>query len=637
MKYFLQTIGLLFVFFGTVLKEASWTRRRFLRHLYWPVGAVGVVVGVIGVYLDHKETRLRDATALADQGRLTFHSGLDNRSMPSVEDAIRQLTTAQKTLAELGDSNKRLQATHDLALAQERLAYGDSPYGCTFRRDDTGNVYSCRRHSGASIYVVPRGLEGWNIRCTDVAEPAVWKQAHATYDSLASLILSRRSGDSPEEVARASRSAGYFYLCDRLLFGSDEVANAEQLLRVTERVTSTNGMIERNGDAQKKLLFVNAAKRLSTGAVACTQTCPDDQEPNTRYFEFRGDQLTAFKGDHTVFDNGVQTLPACGEQNVGRLISDVIRPPRSFNSAVLSWDATTPPGSWIEFRIKVRIDGNWTKEYKLGDWSSDDEAHRGSFDGQKDASGDVNVDQLLLKELADSLQVVVELHRGERTSRTRANAGAPQLRAVSVILKGPQDPIPKLSPLRAAVDLEVPQYSQMLLSHGDVLCSPTSLSMVLDYWARELNIAGIHRPVGDVASHVNDPHYGAGNWSFNVAYASQAGGGALRAFVTRLASIEQLERLLTEGLPVVASIRWKPNALHGAPIPLSNGHLVVVRGFQESGDVVVNDPAAATDREVKRVYKRDEFDAAWTPSGRTIYVVRPAGKTLPDEGAFGAW
>jgi uncharacterized protein YvpB len=638
MKFVCQAIGLLLVFLGTVFKETSWDKLSFLKGLYWPAVVAGLTVGVVGVRLDYKDAGVRDAIALADQGRLTFHSGLDNQSLTTVEDAVRQLDRAQEALARFGETGKRLQATHDLALAQERLAYGDNAYGCAFRRDEDGDVYSCRRHSGATIYVVPRVLEGWNIRCTDVKERPLWDQARNSYHALTPLLLnsSTQSSDNLEEVARASRSAAYFLLCDRLRFGGDELGTAEQLLRLAERVTSANGMTGRNEDARKKLLFVNAAARLPKGEVSCSETCADDVEPNSRYFEFRGQQLTSFRGDKTVYEDGVQTLPSCGSQDTGTLVSDVIRPPRTFKSAVLSWDATTPPGTWLEFRIRARVDGNWTNDYRLGEWSSGDHDHRHSFDGQRDGKGDVRVDELVLSEPADSLQLVAELHRLPAGS-SHSGRPAPQLRALSVVLSGPRDPVPKLEPLRTAVDIDVPPYSQMTLSNGDVLCSPTSLSMVLDYWARELNLGSLQRPILEVADRVDDPKYGHGNWSFNVAYAALIGNGQLRAFVTRLASIEQLERLLVEGIPTIASIRWKPNTLHGAPVPLSNGHLLVVRGFDKSGNVIVNDPAARKDDEVKRIYNRGEFDSAWSLSGRTVYVVHPSAKSLPDEGGFGSW
>ena len=64
-------------------------------------------------------------------------------------------------------------------------------------------------------------------------------------------------------------------------------------------------------------------------------------------------------------------------------------------------------------------------------------------------------------------------------------------------------------------------------------------------------------------------------------------------------------------------------ALTGSPISASNGHLLVIVGFEADGDVVVNDPAGATNAEVRRVYDRAQFERIWiAASGWTAYVVR---------------
>ena len=46
------------------------------------------------------------------------------------------------------------------------------------------------------------------------------------------------------------------------------------------------------------------------------------------------------------------------------------------------------------------------------------------------------------------------------------------------------------------------------------------------------------------------------------------------------------------GIPLVASVSFGAGQLDGAPISSSNGHLLVIVGFEADGDVVVNDPAA---------------------------------------------
>ena len=120
---------------------------------------------------------------------------------------------------------------------------------------------------------------------------------------------------------------------------------------------------------------------------------------------------------------------------------------------------------------------------------------------------------------------------------------------------------------------------------------------------------------------------GAGNWSFSAAYAAAH---ADAAFVTRLRNLREAERFIKAGIPLVASVKFGPGELSGAPISTTNGHLMVVVGFTDSGDVVVNDPAAPDNRSVVRTYDRGEFENAWIPkSGGLVYVVRNHDTPLP--------
>ena len=59
--------------------------------------------------------------------------------------------------------------------------------------------------------------------------------------------------------------------------------------------------------------------------------------------------------------------------------------------------------------------------------------------------------------------------------------------------------------------------------------------------------------------------------------------------------------------------------------------LLVIRGFDSSGNVIVNDPAGRDDSRVRRVYRRNEFARAWfcSGSGGVAYLVYPDG-SAPD-------
>ena len=147
-------------------------------------------------------------------------------------------------------------------------------------------------------------------------------------------------------------------------------------------------------------------------------------------------------------------------------------------------------------------------------------------------------------------------------------------------------------------DLSVPARSQMIYPNGgEVWCSPTSLSMVMAHWANKTGRGSFNQEVPIVARSTYDYAYrGNDYWPFNTAYAASYG---LKASVNRFSSLEQVERWIAKGGPVIASISWKSGRLTGTPIPASSGHLLAIRGFTAAGHVIVNDPAAGNNSGVR--------------------------------------
>jgi hypothetical protein len=104
----------------------------------------------------------------------------------------------------------------------------------------------------------------------------------------------------------------------------------------------------------------------------------------------------------------------------------------------------------------------------------------------------------------------------------------------------------------------------------------------------------------------------------------------MEAYVLRFTSLADVEPWIAAGVPVVFSFSWRNNELAGAAVPSSNGHLSVIVGFDGSGNPIVNDPAAASDAAVQRVYQRSELEAVWlTGSGGIVYLIHPAGHKVP--------
>jgi hypothetical protein len=306
-----------------------------------------------------------------------------------------------------------------------------------------------------------------------------------------------------------------------------------------------------------------------------------------------------------------------------------------FDSVTPSFEASTPPGTWVEIKIAARIDGAWTKDYNLGVWAEDDATvRRHSVNGQADANGNVATDTLELKSPAQALRVSMILFSAvpDRTPTVRAVSAIATKRVSAPAAAAPGD--------RSALGkiLAVPKRSQMPYpGGGEVWCSPTSTSMLLGYWADQLTAPGLRETPPVAAARCLDHVYdGTGNWTFNTAHAAAMDGGRLHAAVTRLSSFGQVEQLVAAGIPVAISVRYGANELTGSPIPSTAGHLLVVRGFAADGDVVCNDPAFDRDATVQVTYDRAQLTKAWQRSLGTTYLVWPATKTLPVDpaGAF---
>jgi hypothetical protein len=320
---------------------------------------------------------------------------------------------------------------------------------------------------------------------------------------------------------------------------------------------------------------------------------------------------------------------------------------------VPSWSATTPAGTLVQVAVRgVSLSGRRSSWDVVGRWAGTDATfHRTSLGVQRDDLAHVATDTWEASGGSfRAWQVRVSLLRRVGTAST------PQVGWVGAMVSAlPHvDGVTTSKPgVARGVVLPVPRYSQMVHTGeyprfgggGEAWCSPTSTTMVLAYYHRlppSADYAWVSRTYADrvvdqTARMTYDYGYdGTGNWPFNTAYAARRTG---RAFVTRFRSLRGVERFIRAGIPVVASITFGAGQLSGAPIRATNGHLVVVVGFTKSGDVVVNDPAAATRAGVRRTYRRDQFEDAWLkryPSGTTMrgsgglgYVIRDSSHPLP--------
>lgn len=278
-----------------------------------------------------------------------------------------------------------------------------------------------------------------------------------------------------------------------------------------------------------------------------------------------------------------------------------------------SWNIQIDATSSIEVVLRPICPEGPGPDFILGRWSKD-AAKRTSVNDQSNEFGSVETDILKLKRPAQQMDVVIAIE------------GDIQLKSFTLAS------IPKAGPLephKAAWGREMPitPLRQRDFEGGGVLCSPTCVSMVMGWWATTRSQPKWAMEVPALKELIWDPGWnGAGNWAFNTAIPGSLEG--LEARVVRLRSIRDLELLIEAGVPVTCSV--SRGRLKGKPEREENdGHLVVVAGFNATGDPVVNDPGPAEDN--RRTDPRQDFANAWSESKNTSYLIHPEGWPLPGE------
>ena len=312
---------------------------------------------------------------------------------------------------------------------------------------------------------------------------------------------------------------------------------------------------------------------------------------------------------------------------VGEAVSPEITTGFNYQEAIASWNASTPEGTWVEIQFRARYGSRWSKWYVLGIWAADGSTvERHSVQSQGDGDGYVAVDTFVStnkKETTDKFQLKLRLFSED------GNA-TPIVKNASVAYSTSAPKSARTSagnPALWGTSINVPECSQMVYPDGgEVWCSPTSTAMVLAYWDQDTGECEprVRAAVEGVYDWIYDGH---GNWPFNTAYAATRG---YEGYVARLTSLAKAEEYIAAGVPVIMSIAWDKGELTNADIASTNGHLLVLVGFDPEGNPIVNDPASPDNESVQRTYLRSEFEPLWLQaSGGTVYLIYPGAKSVP--------
>ncbi len=373
---------------------------------------------------------------------------------------------------------------------------------------------------------------------------------------------------------------------------------------------------------------------------------PAGADRRIRLTLWEGAGFPAGTGTGVIVDGGLRLAPAKSD---GRWVSPWVTVSFGFTELITSWNADTPPGSMVEIAADARCGSDRTGWLVLGRWSSSG-TRRTSVPGQAGAGAKVATDTLVAAEGVrfGAFRLRVRLTAADDAGPTVALLAGVVSDLPVDAAPAPDGPVAEATGMRSGgpgVELDVPCYSQErhrgrlpeFGGGGASWCSPTSVAMVLDRLglgpsAEETAwTTGSARPqVEHAARAVYDPAYGGcGNWAFNTAYAGERGA---RAYLTRLRSLDEAERLVRAGIAPICSVAFRADELDGAGYHTA-GHLLVVRGFTAAGDVIVNDPKSHSlpaDDQVRTVYRRDQFERAWlSRSGGLVYVITEPDRRLP--------
>jgi len=288
-----------------------------------------------------------------------------------------------------------------------------------------------------------------------------------------------------------------------------------------------------------------------------------------------------------------------------------------FNDLCPSWNIDVPEGSgfYVEIRVGRRAGELWTPFYYLGGCGKFPAPEKRIL---KDENGYINCDYFQSSNAFDRIQYRITFFT-EDPSRpavlrrfSLAYSNTLNDSAIAAKYRRAVDPGPKDKWTRR---LPVPFRSQNWESDAlrGHICSPTSLSMVLEYW-------GVKRPTVEVCERVYDAdNHMYGNWWRAVQAAWTYG---VPGYLERFGDWNAVKRHIAEGRPIIASTRTEKGQLRHAPNYESPaGHLIVITGFDADGYVLINDPAKRKPEDGMCKYHPEDMEKIWFDRGGLGYVL----------------
>ena len=294
-----------------------------------------------------------------------------------------------------------------------------------------------------------------------------------------------------------------------------------------------------------------------------------------------------------------------------------------FTRLILSWNCARPESlSALNFEVEVSPDSEkWTKfEYLM--FVAIDSAIGRSLDippTEIKNIGKVDIDNLILKKPMRYARVIVQAYGPSDSKeiilcRLSLSFSADNSSSEDYLKIQGQ----KREAAFGKIKLAVPYFSQWTLppSLAGNCCSPTSVSMVLNYHGKTID------PETCARRGYDSEHQMYGNWPFNVEGAYLGGLG--KTWVEVHSGFDEIYDEVASGKPVIISIAYGYNKLPNSPVhEETEGHLIVVVGFDGPNIVICNDPAGHGVEDGIVSYPRKELESIWVSHGGVAYHLWP--------------
>ncbi|GAB4313013.1 MAG: hypothetical protein Kow0059_03950 [Candidatus Sumerlaeia bacterium] len=348
-------------------------------------------------------------------------------------------------------------------------------------------------------------------------------------------------------------------------------------------------------------------------------------------FETAQDFLSGFYSSSEPFSGdappGVQLKrnPSGIFSRSGYYESPEISPGFLFKEALPSWNIELPPGTGYAIQLCVKgPTGTWSSWYYLGGYKVLWEIPFKKV--TENVHGRIDVDHWVGFGAVPKIKFRVWLF-------TASDRRSPVLRRFFLHLRGYPEDNPDykmenegeegaqakmgIGDLPPSVHLDVPWRSQAILGKElkSQACCPTSAAMLLEFAGHDVTTTDVARRTFDLESAM----YGV--WPRASQVLSEFG---LRAYVRRYRTLDEARRTLADGQPIIISIKAQPGQLPEAPYRRTNGHLLVLTGYDGQDWFIVNDPATSDPARGRQVrYSAAGLEDVWIDNGGVAIIAEP--------------